>query len=305
MRYRHFDPLGRDLSVLVLGTACYVDAPLDTSLELLDAWWEFGGNAIDTARRYGNAETLVGRWLRERDHYGDVVLVTKGGHYDLETGRQRVTPPEIDADLEESLAALGVDAVDVYLLHRDDPMRPAGDIIEHLDSIRRSGRIRALGASNWTIRRLEEAAAFADSRSLAGFDCSSPGLSLAVPNEPPWPGCITIHDPADLAWYARTQLPVLAWSSQAAGFFAGTANGDVARVYQSTANAERLRRARQLGKDKGFTANQVALAWVLHQPFPIYAVIGPETVDELHDSVDALELELTDDQARWLDLEES
>lgn len=305
MKYRHFEPLGRNLSVLVLGTACYVHAPPDTSLELLEAWWGLGGNAIDTGRRYGNAETIVGRWLRERDCYGDVVIVTKGGHYDEETGRQRVTPPDIDADLGESLTALGVDAVDLYLLHRDDLTRPAGVIIEHLDSLRRSGSIRALGASNWTTRRLEEAAAFADSRNRAGFDCSSPGLSLAVPNEPPWPGCITIHDSADLAWYTRTQLPVLAWSSQAAGFFAGVANGNVARIYRSTANAERLRRARQVGKDMGFTANQVALAWVLHQPFPIYAVIGPETVDELHDSVRALELELTDDQVRWLDLDES
>lgn len=301
MRYRRFEPLARDLSVLVLGTASYVDAPPDTSLELLDAWWELGGNTIDTARRYGNAETIVGRWLRERDRYGDAVVVTKGGHPELKSGAQRVTPEEIDRDLEGSFAELGVDAVDLYLLHRDDPTRPAGEMIEHLDPLRRSGRIRALGASNWTTERLEEAAAFADAHDLAPFDCSSPGLSLAVPNEPPWPGCITIHDPADLAWYERTQLPVFAWSSQAAGFFAGVKGANV-RAYESGANDERLRRARQLGEEHGFTANQVALAWVLHQPFPIFALIGPATVDELHDSVRALELELTDEQVRWLDV---
>jgi aryl-alcohol dehydrogenase-like predicted oxidoreductase len=291
------------MSVLVLGTACYQHAPLDVSLELLDAWRELGGNAIDTGRQYGAAEKIVGRWLRERDCYDDVVILTKGGHYDEDTGRQRVTSDDIDIDLEESLVALGVDAVDVYLLHRDDPARPAGEIIEHLDSLKRRGRIRALGASNWSTRRLEEAADFADSHNLSRFDCSSPGLSLAVPNEAPWPGSITIHEPAALTWYARTQLPVLAWSSQAAGFFAGVVNGDVARTYRSNANDERRRRAQQLGKEKKFTANQVALAWVLHRPFPVYAIIGPETVAELQDSVRALELELTDDEARWLDLE--
>jgi aryl-alcohol dehydrogenase-like predicted oxidoreductase len=280
----------------VLGTASYERAPLDTSLELLDAWRELGGNAVDTARRYGNAEAIVGRWLRERDLQGEVVVVTKGGHYDVETGRQRVTPADLEADLGESLAALGVDAVDLFLLHRDDPGRPAARIVEHVESIRRSGRVRAVGASNWTTKRLEEAAA---------FDCSSPELSLAVPNEPPWPGCVTIHDLASLAWYARAQLPVVAWSSQAAGFFAGVADGHVARVYRSPANAERLRRARQLDEDKGFTANQVALAWVLHQPFPVHAVIGPRTVDELHDSVRALDVELTDEEKRWLDLDGS
>jgi aryl-alcohol dehydrogenase-like predicted oxidoreductase len=296
VKYRRFEPLARDVSMLILGTACYEREPLDTPLELLDAWRELGGNAIDTARRYGNAETIVGRWLRERDLYDEVVVISKGGHYDVKTGRQRVTREDIDADLEGSLTALGVDALDLFLLHRDDPALPARQIVELVDSLGHRARIRAVGASNWTTGRLEAAAA---------FDCSSPELSLAVPNEPPWPGCVTIHDPADLAWYTRTQLPVLAWSSQAAGFFAGVEDRHVARVYRSPANAERLRRARQLGEAKGFTANQVALAWVLHQPFPVYAVIGPRTVDELHDSVRALEVELTGDETRWLDLDDS
>src|SRR5207248_1237548 len=177
---------------------------------------------------------IIGRWLRERGCRGDVVVVTKGGHYDEETGRQRVTPGDVEADLEESLAALGVDAVDLYLLHRDDPSRPAGEIVEHLDALRKSGRIRSFGGSNWTTARLEEAG--------SRFACSSPGLSLAVPNEAPWPGCVTIHEPAALAWYERTQLPVLAWSSQAAGFFAGVDG----RVYSSAANDERRRRAGEL-----------------------------------------------------------
>jgi aryl-alcohol dehydrogenase-like predicted oxidoreductase len=261
VRYRRFAPLGRDVSVLVLGTACYEHAPPDTSLELLDAWRELGGNAVDTGRQYGNAESVVGRWLRERDCRDEVVVVTKGGHYDEETGRQRVTPGDVDADLDQSLATLGLEAVDLYLLHRDDPARPAGEMVRHLDALRRSGRVRAFGASNWSTRRLEEAEGFAASHDLSRFDCSSPGLSLAVPIEAPWPGCVTIHEPGALAWYARTQLPVLAWSSQAAGFFAGAAaNGGVAAVYRSAENDERRRRAEQLGKEKGFSANQVALA---------------------------------------------
>jgi len=136
--------------VLVLGTVCYQYAQPDASLELLDAWRPLGGNAVDTARHYGNAEAVVGRWLRERDCHGDVVVVTKGGHYDMETGRQRVTPADVDADLEASLAALGVDAVDLYLLHRDDPTQPAGTIVEHLDTLRRSWRARWSRAASAT-----------------------------------------------------------------------------------------------------------------------------------------------------------
>jgi aryl-alcohol dehydrogenase-like predicted oxidoreductase len=300
--HSRFEPLGRDLSRLVLGTAAYAEAPLDSSLELLDAWLELGGNAIDTARQYHNAEPIVARWLRERGCRDDVVLCTKGGHYDIATGRSRVNPDDITADLHESLATLGVDSVDLYWLHRDDPVQPVGPLLETLDGYRDEGLIRAFGASNWSLARLEEAQAYADTNGLEGFACSSPQLSLAVPAEEPWPGCVTIHDADSLAWYARTQLPVFAWSTQAQGFFAGRMDEHVSRVYDTPENRERLARAERLAAENGATPNQVALAWVLHREFPTYGLIGPRNVDELHESVGALELELTPDQVRWLDL---
>src|SRR5947209_17905962 len=105
-------------------------------------------------------------------------------------------------------------------------------------------------------------------------------------------------------------MPLFAWSSQAGGFFTGRytpdnlENEDMVRVYYNEGNWERLRRATELGRKKGgFTANQVALAWVLHQPFPVFALIGPHSVEELNSSVSALELELTPDEVRWLNLE--
>jgi aryl-alcohol dehydrogenase-like predicted oxidoreductase len=304
MKYAWFAPLERDVSRLVLGTAGYLRAPLDVSLELLDAWLELGGNAIDTARRYGNSEAIVGRWLHERGCRDEVVLATKGAHYDVETGRSRVNPEEIDADLAESIAQLGVDTIDVYWLHRDDPAQPVGPIIETLNRHRLEGRIRVFGASNWSHERLEEANAYAEANGLESFACSSPQLSLAVPREEPWPGCVSIHKREALEWYARTQLPVFAWSAQAAGFFAGVRDEDVTRVYGGGENAERLRRAQQLAARKGCTVTQVALAWVVHQRFPAYAIIGPRSIAELRESVGALALELTADEARWLDLAE-
>jgi aryl-alcohol dehydrogenase-like predicted oxidoreductase len=304
MKYAWFAPLERDISRLVLGTAGYLRAPLDVSLELLDAWLELGGNAIDTARQYGNSEAIVGRWLRERGCRDEVVVATKGAHYDLETGRNRVSEEEIGADLAESLAQLGVDTIDVYWLHRDDPAQPVGPILETLNSHAQEGRIRVFGASNWSHERLEQANAHADANGLQSFACSSPQLSLAVPREEPWPGCISIHERGALEWYARTQLPVFAWSSQAAGYFAGVRDDDVTRVYGTDENAGRLRRAQQLAAQKGCTVTQVALAWVVHQPFPTHAIIGPHSSAELRESAAALEVELSADEARWLDLGE-
>lgn len=304
MKYLRFARLGRDLSRLVLGTAVYEFSSLDVSHDLLDAYRDLGGNVVDTGRQYGNAEYIVGRWLSEACARDEVVVLTKGAHYDEATGRDRVNHKEITRDLSESLDVLGLETADLYLLHRDDPRTPVGPILETLNEHQDAGRIRAFGASNWTTVRLEEAKVYAQRYGIEGFACSSPGLSLAAAKEDPWPSCVTIHDGHARAWYERTQVPVFAWSSQAGGFFAGVRSDEVARVYESDENYERLRRARELGKRKGATPNQIALAWVLHQPFPTYAIIGPKNAAELRESVSALDLELSPEELLWLDLEE-
>lgn len=301
MRYRHFAPLGRDLSVLVLGTTLYRTAGDATSTELLDAWLGLGGNVVDCAREYGESERVLGRWLRESGRRDDMVLLTKGGHADAE--RARVTPADISADLLESLDILGVGSIDIYMLHRDDPLQPVGPLVEVLNEHRRNGRIGAFGGSNWSTQRLDEANEYARAHGLEPFSCSSPGLSLAQQSEPPWPGCVAADDARSRAWYERTGMAVFAWSSQAAGFFAGVDRPEVVRVYRSEGNLERWRRATELGARMGRSASEVALAWVVAQPFPTHAIIGPRTVEELLRSVAALEIELTPEERRWLNLE--
>jgi len=214
---------------------------------------------------------------------------------------------DITCDLRDTMARLH-GPVDVYLLHRDDPEQPVGRLLEALEEHRAAGRIATYGASNWTPERLDEAARYAHDHGLAGFCCSSPQMSLARQNEPQWPGTVSAASPGARRWYERTQVPVLAWSSQARGFFTGSFSPEVeddrevTRVYYSPGNWERLSRARELGRRHGASANVVALAWVLQQPFPVYAVIGPRTVDELRDSLPALQLELTAAELAWLDL---
>lgn len=308
MRYRRLEPLDRDLSVLVLGTAWFGAENEERARELLDEWVALGGNALDTAREYGptrwgEAEEVIGRWLRDRGVRDQVVVGTKGGHH-VVVGERRVTPENVRDDLDASLAVLG-GRIDTYLLHRDDPTQPVAPIIELLNRYTSDGRIGAFGGSNWTPYRLEEADAYAAERGLAGFSFSSPNLSLARQNEPPWEEALSASDPESRAWYTRTQMPLFAWSSQAQGWFSGrySPETDVVRVYDSPDNRERLRRAQELGASKGADANAVALAWVLHQPFPTWALIGPRTVEELRASVAGLDVRLTEDEVRWLDLE--
>jgi aryl-alcohol dehydrogenase-like predicted oxidoreductase len=292
---RRFEPLGRSLSRLVLGT-------LLVDEYVLDEWVRLGGNVVDTARVYGDgaAEEALGAWLAARpDVRDDLVLLTKGAHPDGD--HRRVTPEAIAADLEASIACLGR-APDIYMLHRDDPSLPVGPMVECLNEHLRAGRLRAFGASNWTYGRIDEANAYASAHGLAGFTSSSVHLSLAAQNEEHWPDTLSATDPAIHAWHERTQTPLFAWSAQARGFFAGHDSESVDRVYDNEANRERRRRAAEIGDRLGANANQVALAWVLAQPFPVHAVVGVRTVAQLREAVGALDVELSPEDLRRLDL---
>lgn len=304
MRSAPLEPLGREVGGLVLGTAKWTHRRRARAQELTDAFLELGGSVFDTGRAYGESESVVAACLGERR--ADAVLATKAAHHDRAsegTGAlaRRVTPEAIAADLEESLATLGTERVEILMLHRDDPSKPVGPILEALEEQRRAGRIGSYGASNWSIARLDEAAAYARGHGLAGFTTSSVHLSLAEWTEPPWPECLGARDRASLAWYERTRLPLFAWSPAAAGLFAGEADSDVARVFDTPANAERRRRAAEVGARLGATGTQVALAWLLHRPFPVFPIVGPRSVAELRESADALELELTPDDLAFLD----
>src|ERR671917_1114941 len=251
---RPFAALGRDLSPLVLGTMVLSTADLEAGAALLDEYVRLGGNVIDTARVYGDGESelALGAWLERRADIRDtLVVVSKGAHPD--GARKRVTPADIEHDLRESVERLR-GPVDLYLLHRDDPSVPVGPIVDCLNEHREAGLIRAFGTSNWTTPRIDEANAYAEANGVEGFCISSQHLSLAVQNEEHWPDTRSANDPAIHEWHMRTQTPLLAWSSLARGYFAGRDDGDVARVYDSAANRERRRRAREVGRRLGLSA---------------------------------------------------
>ncbi|MNU85452.1 putative aldo-keto reductase [compost metagenome] len=174
---------------------------------------------------------------------------------------------------------------------------------EHIQA----GRIGAIGASNWTWQRLQEANEYADEHGLVGFTFNSPNLSLAKPNEPFWAGCVSA-DEDTLVWHERSQFPLLSWSSQARGFFTGRFspavrdNADMVRVFYNDSNWERLRRAGELAAEKNVTMVQIALAYVINQPFPTCALIGAQSLEELISCDEGSRIRLTPDEMDWLDL---
>jgi aryl-alcohol dehydrogenase-like predicted oxidoreductase len=283
---------------------------------LLDEIFELGGNTFDTAHHYGHGanERAMGQWVRERGVRDQVVIIGKGAHHSED--RKRVTPFDITADLYDSLARFQFDAIDLYLLHRDDPAVPVEPIMDILNKHQQAGRIHAFGASNWTHQRIQAANAYAIANGLTPFVASSPQFSLGEQRQSPWPDCITISGPAGQAaraWYAQEQMPLFTWSSLAGGFFSGrfrrdnldTFTGELERAcidaYATEANFERLERAERLAAEKGLTAAQVALAYVMNHPLNLFAVVGPTTGDRFKENMAACLLPLTPAEMAWLD----
>ncbi len=321
MEYGKLRGIDKPVSRLIQGAIMLHDERLDEAFTLLDGVFAAGCTAIDSARVYqkGHSEAAVGAWVRERGLRDQIVLITKGAHPSPEN-RHRVTPQDIAADVQTSLVSYGLDMIDVYLLHRDDPPVPVGPIIECLNEQQAAGRIGIFGGSNWSVARLEAANEYAYAHNLQPFAVSSPHFSLATQYEEPWPGCRSIageSNRADYEWYAQQQTPLLTWSSLAGGFMTGRFRRDnldsfstdmdltTVRAYCGEENFERLERAEQLAGEKGITLPQVALAYVLSQPkLDNYALVGCMTPEEYRMNADAVAIRLSADEIAWLEMGE-
>ena len=298
--------LTKPVTTLIQGSDYFRPSVYEQVCQVLDRFFAIGGNTIDTAHIYcgGESEVAIGQWMKERNNREDVVILTKGAHHDQ--NGTRVNPEAISKDLFESLERLGTDYIDLYALHRDDPNVPVNVIIDALNEHIAAGRIKAIGGSNWTVQRLQEANEYAAANGLVGFTFSSPNLSLAKAKEPFWAGCVSA-DAADCQWHEKYQIPLLSWSSQARGFFTGRfssnnySNADLVRVFYSDENWERLRRAEELAKEKGVSTIQIALAYVLNQPFPSCALIGAQNEAELNSCYEGSKIVLTQEEIKWLE----
>jgi 1-deoxyxylulose-5-phosphate synthase len=306
MEYINIEGCEKPVSRLMKGTDYFRHESYEKAAANLDAFLAIGGNSLDTAHIYcgGQSEEVIGRYMKERGNRDKLVIMTKGAHHD-QFG-PRVNKEAINKDLAESLERLQTEFVDLYALHRDDHEMPVAVIVDALNEHVQAGTIGAIGVSNWTWRRIEEANAYAAQNGLRGFTFSSPNLSLAKANEPFWPGCVST-DAETLTWHQSVQLPLLSWSSQARGFFTGRFtpevrdNNDLVRVFYSDANWERLARARELAEQKGATAIQIALAYVLNQPFPTCALIGAQSAEELQSCHQGSFIKLTQSEMEWLE----
>ena len=283
----------------------------DEAFRLLDAYVEKGGRFLDTAHNYGDwvqdaprsaSEKTIGAWMRARKNRDGIVLATKGAHWRLDRpDAPRLARRDIEDDLNGSLAALGTDRIDLYWLHRDDPARPVEDILETLNDQVRAGKIRYFGASNWKTERLRAAQEHARRAGWNGFAADQVLWNAAVLAGPPY-GDPTVGwmDDARFAFHQESGMATLAFQSQAYGLFArmqartlDAMNAGFRGFYDLEASQRRYKAMTQIMNETGLTITQVALGYLLSQPFVTVPIVGCRNQEQLADSMTAAGVRLT------------
>jgi aryl-alcohol dehydrogenase-like predicted oxidoreductase len=307
MLYRNMGRTGLKVSAFCLGTNTFGrTTDQEASNAVLDAFFELGGNFVDTSDSYsrGESEKVFGNWIKARNKRHETIVATKvcspmgDGPNDRGLSRQHIL-----AGVEASLRRLQTDYIDLYQAHRDDAETPLDETMRAFDDLVRQGKVRYVGCSNYRSWRLMESLWVSDKHDRARFECLQPKYNLMFRDE----------YEAELEPLCREQqVGVITYSSLGSGFFSGKYRRDhempktvrasgVERDYMNERGWRILDAVDSVAKARSATQAQVALAWIVKRPgitAPIASATSPEQIKEL---LGAVELGLDDEAINALD----
>jgi len=280
-------------------------ADRDATFAVLDAYRAAGGNFLDTADVYskwapghvgGESETLIGEWLASRRCRDAFIVATKVGMGGPDIGKG-LAKDQISRGCDASLQRLGIERIDLYYAHEDDPVTPLAETMTAFDALVRAGKVRWVGGSNYTAPRLNEALEVSRAHGLAAYAVLQTRYNLVKREE--YEGAL-----ADLC--SERGVGVCTFPALASGFLTGKyptdqkatgARAGAAQRYLDDPTAvARLERVRAVASKHGATPGQVAIAWQLHNQLvttPIASATSAVQVNELMASID-LELDAGD-----------
>lgn len=265
------------------------------SFEVLDAFVAGGGNFIDTADVYsrwapghvgGESEVILGDWMQARQNRHDVIVATKVGmRMSDDANGEGLSRYRIIKHVEDSLKRLKTDYIDLYQAHADDVNTPLDETLRAFDDLVSSGKVRYIGASNYSAWRLTKALWVSDSLNVARYDCVQPRYNLVM-----------------RADYERELEPmcisegvgVITYSSLASGFFSGKYKagqplpetpraGGVQNNYMNDRGFKILAEVERVAAELNTTPGQVALAWIMARPGITAAIASGTTVAQVQD----------------------
>jgi len=281
-----------------------------TSFRLLDGFVAGGLNAIDTADVYsawvpgnkgGESEAIIGEWLKASGKRNDVIIITKVG-FPLAPGREGLRAPYIERAVEDSLKRLGVETIDLYLAHKFDPETPHEETLAAFDKLKKAGKIRWSGCSNYDAAQLGASLEVAKAKGLPRYEVLQPEYNLY--DRGSFEGPL-----ADLTTEAG--LGVIVYFSLAKGFLSGK--------YRSEADFGKSPRGGRIGDylnprgyrilaaldavsaRRGAKPAEVALAWLMQRPSVTAPIASATSLEQLASLVAAVKLTLTSEDVAELD----
>lgn len=325
MKYIKLKDTDLNLSNICLGTGNFgASINKEQAFCVLDEFVRQGGNFIDTANVYcrwisgnGNsAERFLGEWLKSRGAYQDVVIATKGAHYDMAKPEvSRVTEEDIRLDLEDSLKTMCLDTIDFYWLHRDDENKPIEEIIDILEGLKKEGKIRYYGLSNYKKERLDRARKYLSEQAKKGPYAVSNQWSLASVNKGknmnPDPTIVQMDEEL-YQWHKVTETPLVPFTSTAQGFFEKLKNAGVQvkdgklispadsavlseplkAAYWNEENLKIYEKLLKIQRETGHSLHALSVAWLYLQPFQTWGLGSVRNVEQLRELIKASEIEL-------------
>ncbi|MCL6524684.1 MAG: aldo/keto reductase [Thermoflavifilum sp.] len=305
MRYRILGSSDLQVSPLCFGGNVFGwTADEQTSFRLLDHWIAKGFNFIDTANTYsrwvpgnkgGESETIIGKWLKRTHKRNEVIIATKVGS-DVGIGKRTLARAHILEQAELSLKRLQTDYIDLYLSHYDDLSTPIEETLEAYQQLIQQGKVRYIGASNFTLERLQQSLQINRELHLPRYICLQPLYNL--------------YDRQDFETTYRDfclqqHLGVMAYYALASGFLTGkyrtiedkhkSARGEqVVQKYLNPRGLNILRALDEVAKDIQATPSQVALSWLIHQPTVTSAIVSATNVYQLNEIMQSAAVQLTD-----------
>jgi aryl-alcohol dehydrogenase (NADP+) len=279
------------------------------SFRILDAFVAGSGNSVDSADTYsswvpgntgGDSEKIIGNWMASRKNRDKVIVATKVGMWSERPGTSRAN---ILAAVDDSLARLQTDYIDLYYIHRDDPETPLEETVATLDEIVKLGKVRVVGASNYSPERLGEALDIAEKSGAARFEALQPPYSLV--NRGAYEG--------GLQQVAVDRgLGTLTYSSLAGGFLSGkyrdggeevtSPRAGSASKYLDDRGRAILRSLDEISRSHGASVPAVALAWIRQQPGIAAPIASASRADQVAPLLESATLELSADEIESLNV---
>jgi aryl-alcohol dehydrogenase-like predicted oxidoreductase len=275
-----------------------VDEP--RAFELLDAFVDGGGNLIDTADVYpawvrgnrgGESETIIGKWLKRSGKRDQVVIASKVGKWARHKG---LAPVNLQLAVEDSLRRLQTDRIDLYFAHEDDASVLLADTLGGFARLIEQGKVRAIGASNYSAERFADALAVSRQHNLPRYEVLQPEYNLVSRRG---------YEAALEPLARRENIGVICYYALASGFLSGkyrsaadlaksTARGGAVKSFLNPRGLQVLAALDAIAAAHRATPTQVALAWLIARPGITAPIASATSVTQLHDLLGAMDLQL-------------